>query len=146
MRGRRGGAERFQQPQGGVRQASLARGWRQSRPLLAPHVQKLTSNYAPSADAQTTVKVRFVVDRASQLRLGAALGCVLGAPAAWWGANRFYFGRCAWECVLTVDVGTTPKCHFRPHNQSARKAVKARLFGDMGPTAQGALELTDAAR
>ena len=41
---------------------------------------------------------------------------------------------------------TTPKCHFRPHNQSARKAVKARLFGDMGPTAQGALEITDAAR
>ena len=50
-------------------------------------------------------------------------------------------------CV-EVDVGTAPlpKCHFRPHNQSARKAAKARLFGDMGPTAQGALEITDAAR
>ena len=38
--------------------------------------------------------------------------------------------------------------HIAPpiKDQSARKAIKARLFGDLGPTAQGTLEMTDAAR
>ena len=102
VRGRRSGAEWFQQPQGGVRQASLARGWRQSRPLLAPHAHKLTSNYAPSADAQATLKPKFIVDLAALLRLCAALGCVLGAHASWrvakWG---FGGGLAKYMCSLS---------------------------------------------
>ena len=55
-------------------------------------------------------------------------------------------GRPTCHTARASAYSTTPKCHFRPHTKSARNTTRARLFGKMSPTAQGALEITDATR